>query len=567
MKEEKKSGKSSGADSFLFSIFQRLIRPKETGQEETPESILDIKEKADVPEEGQASGPDTVYDTPDLLDTPADGSLLSYRMKWKGPEQPDEDASLRSFIYDDQDISRQDAEKWMEKASERVGSILEERIKRMEINPEDDSVDAGILVTTTEDGLSAWCFVFPAINGGQRISAGQIRTELAERGIISGILDDRIEMASKDEFGMKWIRIAEGVPPTHGTDGTLTENYPHTAGIPQLVPDEKGNVDFHELGWLIKIHSGDEICTFTRATDGTGGTDVFGKEVKARNGREVKLPAGKNTETDEENCRVISAKDGQLTYKGGKFHVSDLLEIRGDVATATGNINAQCDVLIHGNIRGGYIVRSLGSIIVKGSVEKSTVIAGKDVYIAYGMAGGGTGTLEAGGTVRCKYLENVSARVSGNVFTESIVNSQVSCDGSILVTAGRGVVLGGRLLAMNRIEAKIIGNKVHGSTALLIEPSPHFQELKMQLGIEYANLGGSDNEQPEGEKKARKEQLEKMIEELEEQENITKNGQIVADIIYPVTEVSFQGFSRTIENEESSVRLFRDSDGVKTGVK
>lgn len=567
MKEEKKSVKNSGADSFLFSIFQRLIRPKETGQEETPESILDIKGSADVPGGEQMADSDAVYDIPDILDTPADSSLLSYRMKWKGSGQPDEDASMRSFIYDDHDIFRPNAEKWMAKASELVGGILEERIKRMDVDPEDDNVDAKMLIATTEDGLSAWCFVFPALNGGQRISDEHIRTEMAGKGIVSGILDDRIEMASKDEFGMKWIKIAEGIPPKHGTDGTLTENYPHTAGIPQLVADEKGNVDFHELNWLIKIHSGDEICKFTHATNGENGMNVFGKEVKARNGREAKLPAGKNTEVDEENCRVISSKDGQLSYKGGKFHVSDLLEIRGDVATATGNINAQCDVLIHGNIRGGYIVRSLGSIIVKGSVEKSTVIAGKDVYIAYGMAGGGTGTLDAGGTVRCKYLENVSARVSGDVITESIVNSQVSCDGSIFVTTGRGVVVGGRLLAMNRIEAKIIGNKVHGSTVLLIEPSPHFQELKMQLGIEYAGVNNSDGEQPEGENRDRKEKLEKMIEELDEQENLTKNGQIVADIIYPVTEVSFQGFSRTIETVENSVRLFRDSDGIKTGMK
>ncbi len=567
MKEEKKNVKNSGSDSFLFSIFQRLIRPRDTGQAETPETVLDIKGKAGVSEGGQMPNSAAAYDTQNILDTPADNSLLSYRMKWKGSGHADEDASMRSFIYDDQDISQEDAEKWMKKASDLVANILEQRLKRLDIDPEDDSVDAEMLITTTQDEISAWCFVFPALNGGQHISGEHIRAEMAKKGIISGIQDDRIEMASNDEFGMKWIKVAEGIPPKHGTDGTLTENYPHTVGIPQLIADEKGNVDFHELNWLIKIHKGDEICRFTHATKGENGKNVFGKEVKARNGREVNLPAGRNTEVDEENCRVISAEDGQLSYRNGKFNVSDLLEIRGDVATATGNINAQCDVLIHGNIRGGYTVRSLGSIIVKGTVERSTVIAGKDVYIAYGMAGGGSGTLDAGGTVRCKYLENVSVRVTGDVITESIVNSQVSCDGSIFVNTGRGAVVGGRLLAMNRIEAKIIGNKVHGNTVLLIEPSPHFQEIKMQLGIEYANASSSADEQQDEKKKNRLERLKRMIEELEEQENLTKNGQIIADIIYPVTEVSFQELSRTIETEESSVRLFRDSEGIKTGMK
>ena len=87
----------------------------------------------------------------------------------------------------------------------------------------------------------------------------------------------------------------------------------------------------------------------------------------------------------------------------------------------------------------------------------------------------------------------------------------------------------------------------------------------MQLGIEYANASGKSSQQDD--KKERKERLKKLIGELEEQEQLTKNGQILADIIYPVTEVSFQGLSKTIEMEENAVRLYRDSEGVKTGAK
>ena len=57
MKEEKKNVKNSGSDSFLFSIFQRLIRPRDTGQAETPETVLDIKGKAGVSEGGRQFAP------------------------------------------------------------------------------------------------------------------------------------------------------------------------------------------------------------------------------------------------------------------------------------------------------------------------------------------------------------------------------------------------------------------------------------------------------------------------------------------------------------------------------
>ena len=86
----------------------------------------------------------------------------------------------------------------------------------------------------------------------------------------------------------------------------------------------------------------------------------------------------------------------------------------------------------------------------------------------------------------------------------------------------------------------------------------------MQLGIEYANISGSAKKE---ENNKRKETLKKLIEEMEEREELIKNGQIIADIIYPVTEVSFQGLSKMIDREENSVRLFRDSEGIKTGMK
>lgn len=555
MKEEK-NVKNSGSDSFLWSLFQRLVSIK--GREQPEETA-----KAEKQEEKKGPETATEYDVTDILDTPVGSSLLSYQMKWQGTLQMDGIVSLRSFVYDE-DIPQDDVILWMEKAAKRAEQLLDERDRRMEVNEEDDSLDADLIVETARDGLSAWCFVFPALNGGRTLSLGDFTAEMAARGIMTGIQSDQIGLALKEESSMKWIRIAQGIPPKYGVDGTLSENYPHSAGTPQFVEDSEGKVDFHELNWLIKISKGDEICKFTRPTRGVDGRDIFGKPVKAGNGRDIKLPDGKNTAVEEKNGRVISMADGLLSYRNGKFHVAELLEIRGDVATATGNIDAQCDVLIHGSILSGYTVKSLGSIIVKGMVDRSTVIAGKDVYIAYGMAGGGIGTLDAGGTVRCKYLENVHVRATGDVIAGSIVNSQVSCDGSILVNLERGAIIGGRLLAMDRIEAKTIGNRAHGSTVLQIEPSIHFQEVKMQLGIEYADISGSAERE---DRKQRKETLKKMIEEMEEREKMTKNGQIIADIIYPVAEVSFEGMSRIIEREENSVRLFRDSDGIKVGMK
>lgn len=86
----------------------------------------------------------------------------------------------------------------------------------------------------------------------------------------------------------------------------------------------------------------------------------------------------------------------------------------------------------------------------------------------------------------------------------------------------------------------------------------------MQLGIEYANISSSIRNEEE---KERKETLKNLLDEMEEREKLLKNGQIIADIIYPVAEVSFQGLSRIIEREENSVRLFRDAEGIQIGMK
>lgn len=553
--KDQKNAKNRGSDSFLFSLFHRLMNTKE---QEQPDAAEKQENPKDVETAEKAE-----HDLPDILDTPVASELLFYRMKWKEMTQPEGAVPLRNFIHGE-DIPKEDILKWMEKASKKAEELLEERNRRMEADAGDDSLDADLMVMTPKDGLSAWCFVFPPLSGGKNLSSVSIMSEITAHGIMTGIEKGCLELASQDELAMKWFKIAQGTPPVHGEDAVLTENYPHTAGTPQLIEKEDGNVDFHELNWVIKINNGDEICSFTHATKGVDGKDVFGRVIKAKIGKDVRLPDGINTVVKKEEGKILSLADGMLSYKNGKFHVSELLEIRGDVATATGNIDAHCDVLIQGNILSGYTVKSLGNIIVKGMVDRSTVIAGKDVYIAYGMAGGGTGTLDAGGTVRCKYLENVNVRATGDVITESIVNSQVSCDRSIFVNTGRGAVVGGRLLAMDRIEAKIIGNRAHGNTVLLIEPSVHFQEIKMQLGIEYANISSSIRNEEE---KERKETLKNLLDEMEEREKLLKNGQIIADIIYPVAEVSFQGLSRIIEREENSVRLFRDAEGIQIGMK
>jgi uncharacterized protein (DUF342 family) len=120
------------------------------------------------------------------------------------------------------------------------------------------------------------------------------------------------------------------------------------------------------------------------------------------------------------------------------------------------------------------------------------------VIVHQGITGKNSGAVRAGRSLWARFIEN-SFIESGNmvVVSDGIINSQVDADKSITCQGKRGSIVGGRLRALEEINAKSIGSPTSGTETICetgIDP-----RSKHQLEILIKN----------------KEEMEKKLEELQ----------------------------------------------------
>lgn len=76
--------------------------------------------------------------------------------------------------------------------------------------------------------------------------------------------------------------------------------------------------------------------------------------------------------------------------------------------------------------------------------------------------------MKAGGNVSSLFLEHVRVTANGNVSSETIINSNITCGGSVLALSGRGTIIGGNISASKSVEARKIGTPSNNETRITI---------------------------------------------------------------------------------------------------
>ena len=359
--------------------------------------------------------------------------------------------------------------------------------------PEAFPVDAYAFVRVANDGMTAYLFILPPLDGGEPLPKEWVYRLLGEQKVNTGVDHDTIEAACEDGQYLKLLPIAFGQQPQPGEDGEVVDYFSRGVEV-QLKVQDDNTIDFKDLGWLQTVREGEVICDVLLPTTGTPGKTVRGKTVPAPDGKYATPPNGPGTHISEDGTALLASLDGVLTFLGGGFRVDPLLIVKGDVDNAIGNLDVIGDILIYGDIREGYTVTASGNITVQGMVEGACVTAGGDVRIAQGMNAGPGSRLSAGGNVMAQFIENANVTADGMVVCDSIINSTVHSDSFIRVTTGRGAVVGGELRALESIEAATIGNEggrmmtaILGATTTILQEMEQLEEKYDTLAAEIAD--------------------------------------------------------------------------------
>jgi uncharacterized protein (DUF342 family) len=145
--------------------------------------------------------------------------------------------------------------------------------------------------------------------------------------------------------------------------------------------------------------------------------------------------------------------------EGNSIQLSQLLEHKGDVNLTSGNIRFDGDVVITGSIDVGAVVEATGHITVNGSIRAALVTSRRgSVVVTEGIVTGDKGLVSAAGNVTAGFIESSRIVAKGDVTARrGILQSQVIAGGKVTVTAGNGLIAGGRVSAWELVEADGIG--------------------------------------------------------------------------------------------------------------
>lgn len=295
------------------------------------------------------------------------------------------------------------------------------------------------------------------------VSAEQIEKEIADLGIRideqgkKNIAQFAAELAQQKTPEV--VVAAQGVPPKHDQNGRIEKLYES----PSAESDASDNKtqSHYDRSNIISVKKDQQLLRLIPPVDGTDGTDIYGKTIAHKLGREVQMKTGPGVE--QKGDVIIAVINGKLESTDEKIWVIDKLEIPGNVDFSVGNIDFDGEIEIRKNILDLFKVHSKSSITVHGIIEAAEIHAGKDLNSLGGVAGKEKGEISAGQNINAKYITNARVRAGQDIKVHTeIVNCNLACKGSL--TIEKGPLVGGHILAFKGVKVKDLGSEADVKT-------------------------------------------------------------------------------------------------------
>ncbi|MDD2372048.1 MAG: FapA family protein [Syntrophomonadaceae bacterium] len=339
------------------------------------------------------------------------------------------------------------------------------------------SIDGKANIIIDKDLLKAYLEIVPPSGGGNPCTMEMVKSALAEKNISFGINEDSIKEALEEEnWGFK-ILVAEGKPPVNGKDAKIIYKFPLPSERTGPKIDEKGNVNYYDLGLIHNVKMGQLLVEKIPGDDGNPGTSVLGTEIPARKGKDIRLPRGNNTVADEDELNLFATIDGHVSIADSKVIVNPVLTIARDVDFSTGDIDFVGNVCINGNVNSGFKVNSGGDIEIRGFIDGAEVTAAGSILVKGGITGCMKTLIKARDSIHAHFVENSRLDAGRDVAVrEAIMQSYIKAGGNITVSGRKALIVGGIIQAGREVEARVMGSQLATQTIIEVGVSPYLRE-------------------------------------------------------------------------------------------
>lgn len=345
---------------------------------------------------------------------------------------------------------------------------------------DNEKIDGSIKVVVDEKYMWAKIYKVPALNGGVEPTLQTAKTELQKCGVCFGIdwaaVESFVTSSTSDS-----IICAVGVEAIDGEKGSVTYTHEATSELKPKIDPETGMADYRELGRVVNIKQGELIANIKIATQGTEGIDVRNIKVKPYPGQPAKYILGQGTVLSNDGTKIFAANDGNLRWDRDRFVVDTVVSIGGNVDVSVGNIDFVGDVVIKGSVAEGFIVKGK-NITVSENVTGATLIASGNIESRAGFV---FANIEAQGDVKVSFAENATIKTKGGITAKSLVNCDITAEQEIVVSGGKGVIVGGNIICYSDITATQVGSDAYAKTNINLGNTPVIIQERNELMQKY----------------------------------------------------------------------------------
>lgn len=295
------------------------------------------------------------------------------------------------------------------------------------------------------------------IPAGHCIDAVKLKAQIQACGICFGLDSAQVAEAQHPCDEDRELVIARGQPAQHGTDGAI-ELLVQTE--PKVVAKPDGTIDFKELTVDREAFKGQRLAVYTPPTLGQFGLDIRGTRLDPRPGKDQDFAGLSGSGTlipPQDRHTLYAARDGVIVRgSDGRLAIVPEFVVDGDVDLRVGNIVTQHPVVIRGDVRKGFKVKSEQNITIGGVIEDARVSAGGNLLVAGGILPGKQ-RVKARGTIQAHFVHDRNVKAKNLVVAKGIRHSQVQCSRSIRA----GNIFGGHLVCGGSLYVNDLGTQ-HG---------------------------------------------------------------------------------------------------------
>lgn len=326
------------------------------------------------------------------------------------------------------------------------------------------------------DEMEAY-LLLPIPMTGQVYALSDVMESIKSAGVKIGIDESKVNAMIEEQYYDRECVIARGIDVVNGVDAYFDFNF-ETKLSKKPGRREDGTVDYWSIHTIELVEEGQVIAIYNEPVDGSNGMTVKGKLLIAKRGRPLPPLTGKGFVRSEDNKTYTATMTGKIEMQNNRILISQVHEIQGDVGLKTGNIDFRGDVVIHGSVPTGAIIRATGSVTIDGNVEGCLIDANKDVIIRGGMLGHGKGTIKTRGNLHAKFLEYANVKADGSVVTDSAINCNIISNDKVCLEGKHASAVGGVIHAAAGVEAYNFGNEYGTKTEIYVGVN---MEVKKEL--------------------------------------------------------------------------------------